>query len=122
MNAYPSERDGALSPEGLRRACGHVWRDSNSTTMLGSNILNAEPVSYDDKQALQALKRHISASGPRAFLEDVLPKLGFGPPHDDSPDASETITCEKCGKDAVPLHLGCRLCEDCCDCRPRDAS
>ncbi len=29
-----------------------------------------------------------------------------------------TIICERCGKEAVPLHLGCRLCEDCCDCRP----
>ena len=93
--------------------------------MLGSNILNAEPVSYDDKQALLALKRHISAAGPRAFVEDVLPKLGFGPPHDESVkpvDATEkptdAITCEKCGKRAVPLHLGCRFCEDCCDCRP----
>jgi hypothetical protein len=32
--------------------------------------------------------------------------------------AGATIVCEGCGKEAVPLHLGCRLCEDCCDCRP----
>ncbi len=31
---------------------------------------------------------------------------------------SDTVICAKCGVQAVPLHLGCRLCEDCCDCRP----
>lgn len=30
----------------------------------------------------------------------------------------DKIICVKCGEEAVPLHLGCRLCEDCCDCRP----
>ncbi len=76
---YPAAADGILTPEGLREACGHVWRDSNSVVMLGSDILNSEPVSFDDKQALLALKRHIVASGPQAFVEDVLPNLGFGP-------------------------------------------
>lgn len=28
------------------------------------------------------------------------------------------IICEACGKEVVPLHLGCRFCEECCDCRP----
>jgi hypothetical protein len=37
---------------------------------------------------------------------------------EDGMDASDEVTCVKCGKAAVPLHLGCRLCEDCCDCRP----
>ncbi len=79
---YPAGAKGILTPEGLRQACGHVWRDSNSIIMLGADILNSEPVSYDDKQALMALKRHIAAAGPRAFVEDVLPKLGFGPGRD----------------------------------------
>lgn len=35
-------------------------------------------------------------------------------------DADEKITCVRCGKEAVPLHRGCKLCEDCCDCRPSD--
>ena len=33
-------------------------------------------------------------------------------------DVNDKVTCTKCGKEAVPLHRGCRLCEDCCDCRP----
>ncbi len=79
---YPATASGILTSEGLRQACGHVWRDSNSTMMLGADILNSEPVSYDDKHALMALKRHIAAAGPRAFMEDVLPNLGFGPIRD----------------------------------------
>ena len=79
---YPAAANGILTSEGLLHACGHVWRDSNSIVMLGADILNSEPVSYDDKQALMALKRHIAAAGPRAFVEDVLPKLGFGPIRD----------------------------------------
>ena len=79
---YPAAANGVLTPEGLQQACGHVWRDSNSTTMLGADILTSEPVSSDDKEALKALRRHITAVGPRAFLEDVLPKLGFGRPRD----------------------------------------
>jgi hypothetical protein len=76
---YPAAANGILTAEGLRRACGHVWRDSNSIVMLGADILNSEPVSFDDKQALTALKRHIAAAGPQAFVEDVLSNLGFGP-------------------------------------------
>ena len=30
----------------------------------------------------------------------------------------EKIPCEKCGTECVPLHLGCKLCDECCDCRP----
>lgn len=83
-DAGPTERyaaapNGVLTAEGLRQACGHVWRDSNSVVMLGPDILNSEPVSCDDKQALTALKRHVRAAGLRAFMEDVLPNLGFGP-------------------------------------------
>lgn len=33
-------------------------------------------------------------------------------------DVNDKVTCEKCGQVAIPLHLGCKLCEDCCDCRP----
>lgn len=76
---YPAGTNGVLTAEGLRQACDHVWRDSNSTTMLGADVLNSEPVSYDDKSALAALRRHISASGPSAFVQDVLPNLRFGP-------------------------------------------
>lgn len=79
---YPAGPNGILTPEGLLRACGHVWRDSDSTTMLGADILNSEPVSYDDKRAYIALKRHLKAAGPRAFIEDVLPNLRFGPNRD----------------------------------------
>jgi hypothetical protein len=79
---YAAAADGVLTPDGLQQACGHVWRDSNSTMMLGADILNSEPVAYDDKQALLALKRHIAAAGPRAFVEDVLPNLKFGPIRD----------------------------------------
>lgn len=75
---YAAAANGILTPEGLRQACGHVWRDSNSTLMLGPDVLNSEPVSCDDKQALAALQRHL-ATRPRAFVEDVLPNLGFGP-------------------------------------------
>jgi hypothetical protein len=76
---YPAAPNGVLTPEGLRSACDHVWRDSNSVTMLGSDVLSSEPVSCDDVLALAALKRHIAAAGRRAFVEDVLPNLGFGP-------------------------------------------
>ncbi len=120
---------GVLTKEGLRRACGHVWRDSNSIVMLGADVLNSEPVSFNDKQALTALQRHIAAAGPRAFVEDVLPNLGFGPvpgltgteerfmkQHENATGGK--IICVKCGKEDDPLHLGCSLCEDCCDCRP----
>jgi hypothetical protein len=41
----------------------------------------------------------------------VEPAKATGPAYD-------TIICERCGQEAIPLHLGCRLCEDCCDCRP----
>ncbi len=82
---YPAATNGVLTTEGLRQACGHVWRDSNSIVMLGADVLNSEPVSYDDKLALTALKRHIAAAGPRSFVEDVLPKLGFGRPVRDEP-------------------------------------
>jgi hypothetical protein len=111
---YAAAANGILTAEGLSQACGRVWRDSNSIVMLGPDVLNSEPVSYDDKQALTALKRHIAAAGIRAFMEDVLPKLGFGP-RTRFPD---TIICAKCGDEADPLHLGCPLCEECCDCRP----
>lgn len=77
---YPTAADGILTSEGLRQACAHVWRDSNSIVMLGPDILNSEPVSCDDKQALAALTRHIVAAGPRSFMEDILPNLGFGRP------------------------------------------
>lgn len=76
---YPAAANGILTAEGLLRACGHVWRDSNSIVMLGPDVLNSEPVSYDDKQALVALRRHLAAAPRRAFTEDVLPNLGFGP-------------------------------------------
>ncbi len=81
---YPAAANGVLTPEGLRQACGHVWRDSNSVVMLGADVLNSEPVSCDDKQALTALRRHIAAAGPRAFIEDVLPNLRFGPVRDEA--------------------------------------
>jgi len=80
MGKYAASPNGVLTSEGLGEACGHVWRDSNSTLMLGSDILNSEPVSCDDGQALAALRRHIAAAGPQAFLQDILPRLGFGPP------------------------------------------
>jgi hypothetical protein len=110
---YAAAANGILTTEGLSQACGRVWRDSNSIVMLGPDVLNSEPVSYDDKAALTALKRHIAAAGPRGFMEDVLPKLGFGPVR-----VPAKIICVKCGEEADPLHLGCRLCEECCDCRP----
>lgn len=31
---------------------------------------------------------------------------------------AEKFRCAKCGEEAEPLHLGCPLCEECCDCRP----
>lgn len=76
---YPAAANGILTPEGLQQACDHVWRDSNSVVMLGPDVLNSEPVSFDDKGALTALRRHIAAAGPRSFMEDVLPNLRFGP-------------------------------------------
>ncbi len=79
--AYAAAANGVLTPAGLRSACARVWRDSNSIVMLGADVLNSEPVSYDDKAALTALRRHIVAAGPRAFIDDVLPNLGFGPAH-----------------------------------------
>jgi hypothetical protein len=86
--------------------------------MLGADIVNSEPVSYDDKNALLALKRHIVRAGPRSFMDEVLPKLGFGPPE----RRPGTVICARCGKEDTPLHLGCTFCEDCCDCRPSDAT
>ncbi|MBV8602489.1 MAG: hypothetical protein JO359_13075, partial [Candidatus Eremiobacteraeota bacterium] len=77
---YTADESGILTERGLREACRHVWRDSNSTVMLGGDVLNYEPVSYDDKRALAALKAHIAAAGAQAFREEILPKLGFGPP------------------------------------------
>lgn len=76
---YPAA-NGILTSEGLQQACAHVWRDSNSIVMLGADILNSEPVSCDDKQALTALRKHIAAAGSRSFIEDILPNLGFGRP------------------------------------------
>jgi hypothetical protein len=87
--------------------------------MLGADILNSEPVSYDDKRALLALKRHIAGAGRASFAQDVLPKLGFGPGSEPEPTRA-TVICTRCGVEAIPLHVGCRLCEDCCDCRPSD--
>ncbi len=40
------------------------------------------------------------------------------PVKQDAPKTYEAILCELCGRETIPLHLGCRLCEDCCDCRP----
>ena len=80
MGRYAAEANGMLTADGLTEACRHVWRDYNSIVMLGDHFLNSEPVSCDDEEALAALKRHITAAGPRAFIEDVLPNLGFGPP------------------------------------------
>lgn len=77
---YAAAPNGVLTSEGLQAACDHVWRDSNSTLMLGADILRSEPVSCDDDQAVTALRRHIAAAGPETFMEDILPKLGFGPP------------------------------------------
>ncbi|MBV8601279.1 MAG: hypothetical protein JO359_06920 [Candidatus Eremiobacteraeota bacterium] len=112
---YATHEPGVLTERGLLEACRHVWRDSNSTVMLGGDVLNYEPVSYDDKHALAALKAHIAAAGPQAFREEILPKLGFGPP---APAGRAQITCAQCGNLGEQLHLGCNLCEDCCDCRP----
>lgn len=33
-------------------------------------------------------------------------------------DFEAKIVCAECGKETDRLHLGCPLCEDCCDCRP----
>ncbi len=115
VDTYPTEANGVLTADALRRACSHVWRDSNSTTMLGADILSSEPVSCDDSSALSALKRHISAAGPSSFVHDVLPKLGFGA---EPAAVPETLRCPRCGGKSEPLHLGCTLCEECCDCRP----
>lgn len=32
--------------------------------------------------------------------------------------ARAIIVCTQCGTREEQLHLGCNLCEDCCDCRP----
>ena len=77
---YPADTSGILTTDGLEQACAHVWRDFNSVVMLGADMLNSEPVSYDDAKALAALKRHIAAAGPKSFVADILPRLGFGPP------------------------------------------
>ena len=42
-------------------------------------------------------------------------------PEHEQPDGAadeETITCVKCGAKGIPLHRGCPMCEECCDCRP----
>ena len=114
MSRY-AQADGVLTSEGLAEACSHVWRDSNSVVMLGGDILNSEPVSCDDAAALAALRRHIAAAGPRSFIADILPKLGFGPKQH---GAAAQITCKRCGANTEQLHLGCDLCLECCDCRP----
>lgn len=41
----------------------------------------------------------------------------MGQPNNDT-GANGKLPCVKCGEEADPLHLGCRLCEECCDCRP----
>lgn len=79
---YPAAANGILTADGLLRACDRVWRDSNSTVMLGRDVLNSEPVSYDDKAALVALRRHLAAAPRRAFTDDILPNLRFGPARD----------------------------------------
>jgi hypothetical protein len=40
------------------------------------------------------------------------------PPREPDAQVDEVIICAKCGVKADPLHMGCNLCEDCCDCRP----
>ena len=113
--AQYTQANGVLTAEALEEACSHVWRDSNSVVMLGADILNSEPVSSDDAQALAALRRHIASAGPRSFIEDILPKLGFGPPQR---AAKTKFKCAKCGEAGEQVHLGCDLCLECCDCRP----
>jgi len=42
-------------------------------------------------------------------------------PKPDERDANVDIAkiiCVKCGNEGFRLHRGCRLCEECCDCRP----
>jgi hypothetical protein len=36
----------------------------------------------------------------------------------DDMGADANITCVKCGAEGIPLHRGCPMCEECCDCRP----
>ncbi|MBV9440496.1 MAG: hypothetical protein JOZ24_10935 [Candidatus Eremiobacteraeota bacterium] len=49
------------------------------------------------------------AARARALAGDEQPR-GFDP--------NTPIVCTVCGTEGPPLHLGCTLCEDCCDCRP----
>jgi hypothetical protein len=88
--SYAADPSGILTPQGLEAACAHVWRDANSTVMLGADILSSEPVSYDDAEALAALRRHVKAAGRKSLLEDVLPRLRFGPPAKSSVGEAET--------------------------------
>ncbi|MBV8151255.1 MAG: hypothetical protein JO101_03050 [Candidatus Eremiobacteraeota bacterium] len=114
---YAASPSGVLNEDALGMACRHVWRDSNSTVMLGPDPLTSEPVSCDDEQALAALRRHIAAAGRRGFLNDVLPRLGFGRPAPRLLEDDEIVLCARCGKEGVRLHAGCVLCDECCDCR-----
>jgi hypothetical protein len=36
----------------------------------------------------------------------------------DETGADAKIVCVKCGAEDIPLHRGCPMCADCCDCRP----
>jgi hypothetical protein len=40
------------------------------------------------------------------------------PQQEPDAQADAVLICARCGNEAAPLHMGCNLCEDCCDCRP----
>lgn len=55
-------------------------------------------------------------------MNSVSPVFSSGDEAPEQPEndavVSVKLPCVKCGVEADPLHLGCRLCEECCDCRP----
>lgn len=52
----------------------------------------------------------VSSSAERPMMQQAQQENGV--------NLDDKLICEKCGKEAERLHMGCPLCEDCCDCRP----
>lgn len=75
------------------------------------------------------VQRHANAKSATKKVLSTGPIIPYVMKCEEAPETAEraetapalgytAITCQRCGKEVIPLHLGCRFCEECCDCRP----